>query len=91
MPKTLFMEYSIEYEKIMAVVEDEVSREGAQAYSEDGGSLYDALRILSRDAEKMKRTMSELMLLQIRPYGKTSEELMVTSSSGTHATTGKQT
>ena len=56
------MEYSIEYEKIMAVVEDEVSREGAQAYSEDGGSLYDALRILSRDAEKMKRMMSEVLV-----------------------------
>lgn len=55
------MEYSIEYSKIIDIIKDEASREGAQAYSEDGGSLYDAFRILSRDEAKMKRMMSEVL------------------------------
>lgn len=55
------MEYSIEYSKIIDIIKDEASREGAQAYSEDGSSLYDAFRILSRDEAKMKRMMSEVL------------------------------
>lgn len=55
------MEYSIEYSTIIDIVKEEASREGAQAYSEDGGSLYDAFRILSRDEAKMKRMMSEVL------------------------------
>lgn len=56
------MEYKIEYDKIMSVVEEEVAREGAQAYSEDGSSLYDGIRLLSRDEEKKKRLMSEVLV-----------------------------
>jgi hypothetical protein len=55
------MEYSIEYSKIIDIIKDEASREGAQAYSEDGDSLYDAFLILSRDEAKMKRMMSEVL------------------------------
>lgn len=56
------MEFKIEYEKIMPIVEDEVSREGAQAYSADGVSLYDGIRMISRDEEKKKRLMSEVLV-----------------------------
>lgn len=56
------MEFKIEYDTIMAVAEDEVSREGAQAYSDDGVSLYDAIRMVSRDEDKKKRLMSEVLV-----------------------------
>lgn len=56
------MEFKIEYDKIIAIVEEEVSREGAQAYSADGASLYDGIRMLSRDEDKKKRLMSEVLV-----------------------------
>lgn len=56
------MEYRITYDKIMEVVKEEVSREGNQAYSADGVSLYDAIRLLSRDEAKKKRLMSEVLV-----------------------------
>lgn len=56
------MEFEIEHKEIMLLVEEEVSREGAQAYSEDGSSLYDGIRIISRDEEKMKRLMQEVLV-----------------------------
>lgn len=56
------MEFKIEYNTIMAIAEDEVSREASQAYSEDGSSLYDGLRMISRDEEKKKRMMSEVLV-----------------------------
>lgn len=57
------MEYRIEYNTIMAIVEEEVSREGNQAYSEDGTSLYDAIKFISRDEAKKKRIMAEVLVL----------------------------
>ena len=56
------MEFNIEYNTIMAIAEEEVSREASQAYSEDGSSLYDGLRMISRDEEKKKRMMSEVLM-----------------------------
>lgn len=56
------MEFKIEYNTIMTLAEEEVSREASQAYSEDGGSLYDGLRMVSRDEEKKKRMMSEVLV-----------------------------
>lgn len=56
------MKFNIEYNAIMALAEDEVSREASQAYSEDGTSLYDGLRMISRDEEKKKRIMSEVLV-----------------------------
>ena len=57
------MEFKIEYNTITTIAEEEVSREGAQAYSDDGVSLYDGIRMLSRDEEKKKRIMSEVLVL----------------------------
>lgn len=57
------MQYKIEYDSIMTTIEEEVSREAAQAYSEDGGSLYDGIRMVSRDEEKKKRLMSEVLVV----------------------------
>ena len=56
------MEYKIEYATIMTIAEEEVSREAAQAYSADGVSLYDGIRMISRDEEKKKRMMSEVLV-----------------------------
>ena len=56
------MEFKIEYDKIIAVAAEDVSREGAQAYSDDGVSLYDAIRMVSRDEAKKKRLMSEVLV-----------------------------
>ena len=55
------MEYRIEYDKIMAIVEEEVSREAEQTSSADGVSLYDEIRMISRDENKKKRMMSEVL------------------------------
>lgn len=60
--KNQVMEFKIEYNTIMAIAEEEVSREASQAYSEDGGSLYDGLRMISRDEDKKKRMMSEVLV-----------------------------
>lgn len=56
------MEYQIEYNAIMKIVEEEVSREGAQAVTADGVSLYDAFRMVSRDEDKKKRLMSQVLV-----------------------------
>lgn len=56
------MEFKIEYDKIIAIAAEDVSREGAQAYSDDGVSLYDAIRMVSRDEAKKKRLMSEVLV-----------------------------
>jgi hypothetical protein len=56
------MEFKIEYDKIIAVVEEKVSREAAQAYSADGASLYDGIRMISRDEDEKKRMMSEVLV-----------------------------
>ena len=56
------MEIKIEYDKIIAIAAEDVSREAAQAYSADGASLYDAIRMVSRDEDKKKRLMSEVLV-----------------------------
>ena len=56
------MEFNIEYNTIMAIAEEEVSREASQAYSADGTSLYDGIRMLSRDEDEKKRMMSEVLM-----------------------------
>ena len=56
------MEFKIEYDKIIAIVEEKVSREASQAYSADGTSLYDGIRMLSRDESEKQRMMSEVLV-----------------------------
>lgn len=43
--------YTIDREKILESVKQEVSRVAASAYADDGTSLYDAIIITSRDAD----------------------------------------
>lgn len=57
------MEFKIEYAPVMKIVEEEVSREAVQAVSADGVSLYDGIRMVSRDEAKKKRLMSEALVL----------------------------
>lgn len=49
------MVYSIEYATLIKVVKEEVSREASMAVNADGASLYDKLKITSRDEEKLQR------------------------------------
>lgn len=49
------MVYSIDYATVIDVVKEEVSKEASMAVNADGASLYDKLKITSRDEEKMKR------------------------------------
>lgn len=56
------MEFKIDYDTIIAIVEEKVSREAAQAYSADGASLYDGIRMISRDENEKKRMMSEVLV-----------------------------
>ena len=56
------MEYKIEYSTIMATAEDIVSREAAQTYTAEGMSLYDDIRMVSRDESTKKRLMSEVLV-----------------------------
>ena len=60
--KCIAMQYKIEYDTIKPIIEEEISREGAQAYSDEGVSLYDGIRLISRDEAKMKRLMSEVLV-----------------------------
>lgn len=47
----------------MGIVEEEVSREAAQAYTAEGASLYDSIRMVSRDAAMTARLLAEAEVL----------------------------
>lgn len=55
--------FEIEYDTIIAIAEEDVSREASQAVSADGVSLYDGIRMVSRDEEKKKRLMAECLVM----------------------------
>lgn len=57
----MVMDYTIDSSTIFPIVEEEVSREASQAYSADGVSLYDGIKMISRDEAKKKRMMSEAL------------------------------
>ena len=57
------MNFKLKYTEVMKTIKEEISREGAQAYSEDGTSLYDAIKWLSRDEDKSQRMMAEVLTL----------------------------
>jgi hypothetical protein len=46
--------YSIEIKGIFPLIEREVSRVAAASYSEEGGSLFDVIKITSRDTQIIK-------------------------------------
>ena len=57
------MEYKIEYDTIKDIIEEEVSREARQAVGADGASLYDKLRLTSRDENAKKRLLLEVLVI----------------------------
>lgn len=57
------MTFELKYDTLMKTIKEEISREGAQAYSKDGASLYDAIKWLSRDDDKSQRIMAEVLTL----------------------------
>lgn len=57
------IKFEIEYDTIIAIAEEEVSREASQAVSADGVSLYDGIRMVSRDEEKKKRLIAECLVM----------------------------
>ena len=56
--------YSIDITGIFPLVEREVSRIAAASYSEEGGSLYDVIKITSRD-KKIVEEMIDLRKIQL--------------------------
>lgn len=61
--KTIVMEYTVDSEKIMAVVEEEVSRVASRSYSDDGSALYDGIRTISRDKDTLYRMLSDMFVV----------------------------
>lgn len=57
--KCFLMEYVIEKTTLYDLIDEEVSRMADRAYAEDGSSLYDAIRILDRDADTVDRMISD--------------------------------
>lgn len=55
------MKYTIEYDTIKPILEEEVSKEAKQAFSAEGVSQYDALKITSRDEDKNKRILVQAL------------------------------
>lgn len=51
--------YSIEIKGIFPLIEREVSRVAAASYSEEGGSLYDVIKITSRDTQIIKELIEK--------------------------------
>ena len=56
--------YSIEIKDIFPLIEREVSRVAAASYSEEGGSLYDVIKITSRDTQIIEELI-ELRKVQL--------------------------
>lgn len=56
--------YSIDITGIFPLIEREISRIAAASYSEDGGSLYDVIKITSRDKQIIE-DMIELRKIQL--------------------------
>lgn len=56
--------YSIEIKGIFPLIEREISRVAAASYGQDGGSLYDAIKITSRDTQIVKELV-ELRKVQL--------------------------
>lgn len=48
------MDYSINTTDLVDRIEREISRVAASSYSDDGGSLYDAIKVTSRDRDILK-------------------------------------
>lgn len=48
------MTYEIDTEKLYARIEKEISRVAASSYSDDGVSLYDSIKVTSRDGDIIK-------------------------------------
>lgn len=53
--------YYINKNKILPLIEREISRAAASAFGEDGTPLYDAIRITSRDEETLKDMIDDAM------------------------------
>lgn len=55
------MELDFEYGAMAETIKAEIAREASQAYTSEGVSLYDALRWVSRDEERSRRMMAEVL------------------------------
>jgi hypothetical protein len=54
------MQYNVEYDTIKPIVEEEISRVATRSYVE-GSSLYDAIRVTSRDESTLERLFSDAL------------------------------
>lgn len=55
------MQVTITYDNIVSLVKEEISKEASLAHSADGVSLYDKLKLTSRDDEKIIRLTLDAM------------------------------
>lgn len=55
------MDISIYKKDVIASVEEEISRVAARAYADDGSSLYDGLKYVSRDSSVMNSLLDEAL------------------------------
>jgi hypothetical protein len=53
------MKIQFKISDILDIIKEDVSRLGARSYSEDGASLYDGIKITSRDEGVLSRTLEE--------------------------------
>ena len=53
------MEIKFNISDLIDIINEEVDRLAARSYSEDGGSLYDGIKITSRDARVQERIFEE--------------------------------
>ena len=70
------MKITFEISAIMDIIKEDASRLGARSYSEDGVSLYDGIRITSRDENVLSRMLEErdarlreLLIFCLNPAG----------------------
>lgn len=71
------MDYQVNYNSIEAVIEEEVSRVAARSYSGEGVSLYDNIRLVSRDRNTLKRLLDDavkVLLSRFRLFVSVSNE-----------------
>lgn len=62
------MEYTINHSSIKAAVDEEVSRVASRSYAEDGASLYDGIRLVSRDEATLGRLVEDVVNILISRF-----------------------
>lgn len=77
------MEYTVDISTILPMVEKEVSRAASSSYDDEGSSLYDAYKLLTRDNDTIKEYIGDAVstifvrLFDIATRSETEGKLMM--------------